>query len=312
MTVDERPCTSATWYVNDTLDADERERFEAHLEDCGDCRETIEAARSIGGHHDRIAAPRAAAETHVPSALFVRWSEAPASLAADTREWIDAHLRECDACREEADWLRSPSIVSPSVAASAASAASAETGADARAAESLGETGPWTERVWSWLSSTLLQPAPALAYLLLLAVAAPLLWTLRSSGESPRLSPRAPLVWTTESADRGGGTPSNAPAEIPAGTGALALTIELPFETTELDGLDLLVVEWIREGRAVATFEANPSSLRAVSGGARLDVLLEPGGIRPGAVYRLQVRAEAPGRPLDGQVLFVRRAKGVR
>ena len=75
------------WYVNGTLDADERAQVEAHLADCAACRHEAQSLRAFGAAYARDGAGAADAET-----ALARLSER-LDAAVDTPEASDTDAR---------------------------------------------------------------------------------------------------------------------------------------------------------------------------------------------------------------------------
>ncbi|HSF20325.1 MAG TPA: zf-HC2 domain-containing protein [Vicinamibacteria bacterium] len=75
----------------------------AHLEDCRDCTEWLEAYRAL-----EAALPPASNErpSHPTSQTLARFAFVPESLDAETRATVTAHLDECFDCDEEANLCR--------------------------------------------------------------------------------------------------------------------------------------------------------------------------------------------------------------
>ena len=131
-------------YATGRLDADERGTIERHVASCAGCRELLAEAREL-----RRALQLERPEqlmAHVQSAHLTRFALDRSGLDSGLSSWIEEHLSSCDACREAVEILRSEPARGP----------------------------------WEWLSRTILQPVPALAYLVLL-VAVIGLWSVSRS-----------------------------------------------------------------------------------------------------------------------------------
>ncbi|MCG8458320.1 MAG: zf-HC2 domain-containing protein [Holophagales bacterium] len=83
------------WFANGTLDADDRQRVEAHLATCESCRATLEDTVALGS----------AAARHLPIDLLLDLADG-AELAAEDSELARRHLAECPACAAELAWAR--------------------------------------------------------------------------------------------------------------------------------------------------------------------------------------------------------------
>lgn len=160
---------------------------------------------------------------------------------------------------------------------------------------------PWLERLWESLRASLLAPAPALGYLLLL-VALPALWWGVRDGPSTVLTPtRIEIVG--ERTLRAAGEAAPPPLAVPPGVLRLELVTELRPE--DLDGRDWALELADSRGRAIERWPAEPLP-RTFEGAVRFEAILDTRTLRSGRSYTLSVVADAAGDPLDGEALFRR------
>jgi anti-sigma factor RsiW len=95
-------CETATellpWYLNGTLDDDERREVHGHLAGCESCRQALEDTRLAWQIYDQ----------HVPSEALVAmaWGEAPEGYGSDSVEVLERHLRSCPECAAELELAR--------------------------------------------------------------------------------------------------------------------------------------------------------------------------------------------------------------
>lgn len=272
---------SIPWYVNGTLDDADRGRLRRHVDECDDCSRLLDHAR-LQAEHGTVTGDAEAA--HVPAALLVRFVEARARVEVDTAAWIATHLEQCDRCAADAGLVR-----------------------DAGVATSQKKKPRLRERF-----AALLQPAPAMVYLLLLAIAAPFVWrgleTAKapgpSTGDAPRVldAPAAPLL--TEPARRGEAPIE--PVEIRGQVGLQRVDLDLEWTRADLADVPTLRIELRGNGEIVRSLNRVPSELGEISEGLRITLWVDYGESAGERVYEWLVRAEQPGGPLDGQVLFRR------
>lgn len=282
------------WYGTGRVSAEERGRIEEHLASCAECREVLEQVRE----HASVLSRRSVRSLtrHVDPVLLTEFAERPETLDAETRRWIEAKLRECETCREANARLHE---VERSLAPAKEAAVSRR----------------WN-RFWAGLRASVLHPVPALAYLLLLALVAPLALRRDAGGRVGDAAPMstAPFVTVTgESAVREGEGSSD---------GAEPLVLRLPAErnhalvvvlATSLVESDLregklpLQVELRRGGAVLWSQRVGPDDLRFRDSRAELPLVLRGDALGAGTDYEVELRVVLPGDPLDGQALFRRR-----
>jgi len=130
------------FHANGTLGAEDRERVEAHLGGCAECREEYELARAA---REEMGSGSHELRDHVQAQLLAEYADRPQSLETETLEWVESHLAACEVCESVLPALRGTSSVRTDEEESAAGGG----------------------RLWRFLAGTILRPAPALAYLLL-------------------------------------------------------------------------------------------------------------------------------------------------
>lgn len=276
------------WYAASTLDDAERRRVEDHLASCAACREHLTQIRRFAELGARTSVDSAL--EHVAPGLLVDYAENRDGLEAETVLWIEGRLATCADCREAFSNLQA-------VGAALAPIADAE---------------PRRSVLWDWLAATLLRPAPALAYLLIAAVGLPLLWFMRAPGD-----PFAAVQVVALSGERAqrdqpagpGDPPGTTPITIRLVDAGRPLLVEL---VTDLVADDLragalgFVVELTTNGRPVKSERRDAAAFVLRDGRAVLPLMLDPRLLRLGQDYRVAIRVDKPGDPLDNQALFVR------
>ncbi len=83
------------WYLNGTLEPDERRQVREHLGSCPRCAAELGATRDVFGIHG----------SHLPSSVLVdhAFGRSPAEMPA---ELVERHLAACARCREELEMVR--------------------------------------------------------------------------------------------------------------------------------------------------------------------------------------------------------------
>jgi hypothetical protein len=248
--------------------------------------------------HASVLARRSVASLtrHVDPVLLTEFAERPETLDAQTRQWIERKLKECEICGEAYARLRE---VEQSLAPMSMPVVSQR----------------W-KRLREWLAATILHPVPALAYLLLLALLAPFV-LMRNTGNggagAPPLATAPVVVVTGESTARGeqGGGAGAEPVvlRLPSDpSGALVVLLSTSLVESDLRGGKLpLQVELRRAGTLVWSKRIGAEDLQYQEGRAELPLVLRGEALRAGNDYELDIRAVLPGDPLDGQALFRRR-----
>lgn len=164
------------WYVNGTATPEERRMVEAHLPACEVCRELLHAARGLAepGVDDGDLAG------HPAATLLRERREKPDGISAEARSRLEAHLRECEACR-------SADLVLAGIPLSLGG------GSGSRGARAAIEASGGN-RIWLFLTRTVLSPGMALAYVLILAagLAARVAYGPLAPGTSRPLQQEAP------------------------------------------------------------------------------------------------------------------------
>ena len=285
------------WYANGTLEEEERRLVEEHLGVCAACRALLDDARSFSS--GMRSAQASELREHIDARLLTDYVERPGSLEPETLRFVEARLEACETCREAHARLVEV-------------AHALDAGRRAPLVEV--ERRPLLERLWSFLASTVLRPAPALAYLLALALLVPVLWLARP-GAPPEGIAAMPtrIAVEGERATRAGapGGASTAPLEIPASASTVLLELETELEPGDLARVPAFTVE-LRLGENLL-WSAPASTENAFVRNARVvvPVVLQPGGLARGVDLTILLRASRPGDPLDGQALFRRKLRVV-
>jgi hypothetical protein len=275
-------------YAMDRLGDDERREIDAHLDSCESCRALAEQAREL-----RAILPTAGDEIllgHIQAGHLTRYAARPEDLDPRLASWIEDHLRSCDACRDAVEVLREtgpvergPDLPTPSRSREGAS-------------------------LWSRLTRTVLHPAPALAYLVLL-VAVIGLWvggrgpTTPSASDIELLTPGFSLY--PEERYRSEGGHEAEPVEIELGAGGdVVLRVHTEIDDRILDDETAAFrLEISGDGETVTSRRFERSGLSDLG---VLSLRLRAGVLRPGPVYRIEVRLDQPGSPRHDEVLFER------
>lgn len=291
------------WYVNGTLDDRERAEVSRHLLECADCRSLLEVATRqretapAGEHADHA--------LHVHSRILVRYAEDPAAFDAQARVEIEDRLAACSTCRDALALLH---------------------GVERQIAlEQAGQAAPapsWNERAFRWLAGSLLRPAPALAYLILLACLVP--YALRRAPVADAtpvfVAPRfATLDSDRALRDAAAATPGP-PAEIhvaPKAGAPLLLGLRSDITRADLERFAAAPdaaairfrVEFSRGDELLLADEYGLEDLARDTDPIVFPVLVSQDHLEAGTTYRLRVRVLRPGDPLDGQSLFTRQLR---
>lgn len=296
--------------VAGTLPDGDRAALEAHLTGCADCRDRLARIRELADLVATDADGRALerAMEHVAPSLLVEYVEDRAALDAETVRWIQERLALCATCREAHE-----NLLQAEEAIAAREARSREAGArDAtdRRRDAVEDAGR-PRGLWAWLASTVLQPVPALAYLLIAVVGLSLLWTGRSdrdAGEAAGVARVVALAGERALRDEPDGGPP-APRVVDAGDDPGApVVVELVTELTaaDLERMDFeLAVE--RDGRTLRAERVAREAFALRDGKAVLPLALRPAALGLGVPLRIALRAVRPGDPVDGQELYVGR-----
>ncbi len=278
--------TLIPWYANDTLDAEDRRRVDEHLQGCEPCRELLVHARAMA---EEPVAQLDVETRHVQSGLLLEFLESPAALDVEARDRIQRHLDVCEICRDSLAIVRALPPESP--------ARETETGL--------------LQRVWQALAATVLRPAPALAYLLLLAVLTPT-WIYLRSGRVPDLIAGEPIATVGptvrvvgEERMRAEGDDATPPLRI-SHRGRTAVVAELVtgIPSEELaDPAAAFVIRLLDGSRVMWEAERSGSDF---GGDGVLPLVLRPAAFDRGASYEIVVIFRKPGDALDGRTLYRR------
>ncbi|ANM29341.1 hypothetical protein ABI59_06645 [Acidobacteria bacterium Mor1] len=281
------PIDALPWYVNDTLSAEERRSVEERLRDSPEYRAALEDLRGITASA-KTDPGRLDADVHPD--LLLAYAEDRTSLDPELRARVERGLERSQLSREALEILRE-------VDASIAAAPAAEISAPRESV--------WAG-IWQTLRATLLAPAPALAYLLVLAVLVPL--ALRDTPDGPALSPFAVpqrVIVESERAVRGDAATA-APLSLPAAAEALLLELRTDLIPQDLeDGLALELVLFAGD-RELTSSDLTPSDFVERDGRLTVSVPMFPQLLPADGDLQIAIRARKPGSPLDGKSLFRR------
>jgi anti-sigma factor RsiW len=139
--------TLIPYYANGTLSPEERRSVEQHLEECAECRALFEETvmtKELG-----LTEPDELLDHPHPQHLE-SFAVDSSSMEPAAAEWVRGHVERCGICRDALRILQS----------------SAE--------EVVGEGGPRKRRtIWMFLGATILHPAAAAAYLIMIVLVIP-------------------------------------------------------------------------------------------------------------------------------------------
>jgi hypothetical protein len=261
-------------YAMGRLGEDECKAIERHIKNCAACRAMLAEARELRDvlrleRPERLLA-------HVQAAHLTRFALDRSSLEPRLSTWIEEHLSSCDACREAAEILRSESSDSPGPIRPSVRA------------PDVPSRGPW-----EWLSRTVLQPAPALAYLVML-VAVVGLWSV--SDRTPTMAPSEPdalllppaiSVYPAERF-RSDGPTEVEPVSIPApADGDLYLRIHSEIDEAVLENPAATLRFGISDGAEIVV--AGPIVPGGITELGVLQLRIRAGLLEPGRTYRLEI-----------------------
>jgi hypothetical protein len=277
------------WLATDRLDEDERRRVEAALESDAEGRELLALARSMVRAADERDPARYADEPHPQ--LLVTYVRAPEELDPATRAYVETCAEASAETRDLLDILR-------------------EIRAEARPASAPRRAEPgMLARAWRWLASTVLAPAPALAYLVVAALVLPLALVDRDGGAPSAVA--LPEVRTLESDVALRGAPVAPPVDVREGVPLLVeMRLDADAEMLEASegAFEVRIVDEGGDGREVWR-ERVPVGAADERGVLR--VMLGAEVSSPGAVRRVEVRFREVASALDGEVVFSKRIRFV-
>ncbi len=281
------PIDALPWYLNDTLSAEEKKAVEERLATSPGYRAALEDLRRITASA-KSAPARLDADVHPD--LLLAYADDREALDPELRARVERGLERSQRSREALEILRE-------VDASLATAPSPEVSLSRE---------PFWAGLWQTLRTTLLAPAPALAYLLVAAVLIP--FVLRDAPEGPELSPFAlpqRVIVESERAVRGEEA-SAAPLALPAGTQALLLELRTDLIPQDLkQGLSLELVLFAGD-REITSSELTPADFAERDGKLTVSVPMFPQRLPLEEDLQIAIRARKPGSPLDGKSLFRR------
>jgi len=277
-------------YAMDRLGDDEKGELEGHLGSCASCRALLEQAREL-----KEVLPGAGSEAllaHVQAEHLTRYARDPRVLEPRLTSWIEEHLQSCTPCREAVEIVR-------------------DLESDGKPEREPSRTAPRPDRVtlWDWLARTLLHPAPAMAYLVLLvAVVGVWIGGRDSSAPTPHttlelLPPGVSLY--PEERFRSEGSQEAEPVEIAIQAGRdLHLRVHTEIDDRILaDEAAAFRLEISGDGQGVASRHLDRVELSDLG---ILDLKLSREALRAGESYRLEVRLDHPASSRHDEVLFER------
>jgi hypothetical protein len=272
-------------YVRSTLDDATRSAVDAHVAQCQDCRDSLETVTEL--QRLKLLDDHALLG-HVQAQHLVSFAEGRLEGAA--AGWVERHIAECETCSAALTILRDRTE---------------PTGDDVRSTEADGNLdvrGGW----WRFLRRTILAPAPALAYLVLLAVLIPL--ATRKPQETPALAPAievlpAPVRLFANDDFRGTGEVEPEIVEFTAPAGARFVDLELvtDLERTELQAKPELKLQLLSDdGHVLLSSSANEAVDDA--GLARIHIPVEI--LDVDAVYRVTIRSATSSETAPFEAAF--------
>jgi len=271
-------------YALGRLDDADRDEVGGHIARCEDCRELLEQARELREVLGSTDAGRLLA--HVQSRHLTRYALDPASMDGKLTAWIARHVEGCAACREAVDLVREPEpAVAPERRLGAAPAVTPDRGG-----------------LWRWLERTILHPAPALAYLVLLAGVG-VVWV---AGRAPTgievLAPAVPIYPVEQFRSEGGVEPR--PIEITLdATQDLHLQVHTDIEDALREPNVAFRLEIRSDDDTLVSRELVPSDLSEFG---VLGLRVPAKRLESGRTYRITLRLDDPDSPRDGDLLFDR------
>jgi hypothetical protein len=270
------------WYANGTLSPEERDSVENHLERCSECRDLLEQARAME--------PLGQVEPdelleHVQAQHLELFATDRRSMQPEVAAWVGEHVESCAVCGDAVRIL------------------------ERSAGESIDEAQPQEYRVryatekpsfWTLLGKTILHPAAAAAYLVIIALMIP---AYRMIVDRPTVEQRldgarnwggAVDLEVLSSALRGdeSAVVLNVGAEQPVVP--LGVEFEIPVEITPTTPI---VFEVSSEADAVVwSEEIEAANVERNLNHSGIVTLLLPASSFPPGSYRLKVsRSDRPG-----------------
>ena len=268
------------WYAAGTLDGEERQRVEAYIEQSAEGRELLEIA--VQAAQQARTSGLDAFDRELHPALLAEYVTAPDGLEGDVRARI-AQALQGDIVSADAVRIAREAWMAAESAAESGSMRSVSDDAASRPAKTT-EAPSLADKVWSFLTRTLLQPAPALAYLLLFAVGVPIYVSLRGGDDAPvALSPNRQTLGG-ELTLRDPNAPTPAPATLPRET----MLLELPLDLDDVDPADRFDVTVSRE--AATIFETTQRGDQLIQD--TLLLVLDARRLESGVEHQITVRQE--------------------
>ena len=279
--------TLIPWYVNDTLDEGDRRKVEQHLPTCDRCRSLLEDAQQLAGLGQRDPDLLLG---HVQAQHLERFAVDPSTLEAELASWIRSHVAGCEACAGAVELLRRP--------------------VGGAAAEPRAHGDNVLATLWHLAARTVLHPAAATVYLLLVVVSIP---AYRSLTRLPRMEGRVETLEQRLDALRDWGGIIDLPVVTGPLRGAAAslvvtrtaeqpvLGLGVEFELPEQipDSSRLVIALSDESGAVVWSAELTAGGARRHLGETGLVTLLIPGDRALPGSYRLTVEPAArSGRAL--------------
>ncbi len=310
MSIHQRVSTLLAWYAAGTLDDGDRALVENHVEQCPECHDALalalqQAELARDGNLDEHL-------EHLHPLLLVQFADDPAALDDDTRRYVQSRLDTCDACRGAYERLREvdEAIAREHVTGSASESVTESVKDAARALRDHDAAAPGPlRRFFDLLGATVLRPAPALAYLVMLAVLLPALWLSRDAADRPVLMP-APVLSvigdTAVRSDGSGGQVAPAPLAVDAAQHLVQLWLVTGFDAAVLEHVESFEVALARDGRVIWRSSRSKRELVAVGTDLVLPLVFDASQLAMGKTYELTITAVAPGSLLDGKAIWKR------
>jgi hypothetical protein len=279
------------WLPTEALDEEERRDAEAFAGEDGEGAELRALAEAIDREAREYGLDHLLEEPHPE--LLRRWVADPQSLAEDARRIVERSLGSSEETRALVAILRE---VQRELERGEVSAAEARPPVSRE----------FWRRIWEGLAGTVLAPAPALAYLVLLAIALPLFVGRQGDEAAAPPAARVARVRTLEGEVSLRGPARRAPLTVEAARGAMLLELALDLEPAMRAPDARFEARLLAEGKTLWKTARPPDDLGEDD---TLALLLEPEGLEEGEVYRLEVRFRRSLDPLDGEPVFSRQVE---
>jgi hypothetical protein len=285
----DRIATQLAFYANGTLPEALRAEVEAHVTVCEECHRLLAVA-----HLSREQMGSIDSDAHVQAQLLAEFADGTGEIAEEARARVASHLEECDVCAGAVKTLREISKGASEQGRRAVSRDPMKAGAG---------SASWLRTL---LASTILQPVPALSYLVV--AAAGLTWIAFHQG--PRLIPTepadllpAPIAVNEDVSLRGEGAGAP-PLQVPSLPGAV-VRLELH---TDLDreerapGAPMLLL-MLRHGEEILW--SSPVAPESIPPDGTLEVILRPDELPREVALELTLTVDGGLAPLFSRSIML-------